>query len=159
MPARSTIFPAAGVCLLLAAVTGPAVTGAHAQADLSKLGTLTCTTKEAPQRAAADARLSCNLAAADGTEVGFTGHITRKGPADLPPGRRVLVWTVLAPSNGVEPQSLAGTYKGETGGAARGRLAGGKGGSIVLEPVTVTSQVGDQPTPSVLELRLEAVRA
>jgi hypothetical protein len=93
-----------------------------------------------------------------GQDGGFDGSIKRKGAADLPPGKRVLVWTVLALKTDVEPRAMAGTYVGETGGQTAGRLKGGVDDNIVLEPVTVTSQVGDNPVPSVLELRLDPVK-
>jgi hypothetical protein len=48
---------------------------------------------------------------------------------------------------------------GETGGQVAGRLRGGENNTIILQPVTVTSQVGDVPVPSALELRLDPVKA
>lgn len=145
----------------LALVVGFNSAAAEAQSSpaLSNAGTLTCTTSETAPEATADAKLSCRFQAVSGRDGGFTGTIARKGPADLPPGKRVLVWSVLAAKPDVELRALAGKYVGETGGQTAGRLKGGEGNSIVLEPVTITSQVGDTPVPSVLELRLEPVRA
>ena len=138
---------------------GMSVQVQSASGGLATAGTLTCTTTDPANPSAVDAKLSCRFQATSGAEGSFTGHMARKGLADLPPGRRVLVWTVLAGKTDVEPRALAGRYSGETGGQTAGRLKGGQGNSIVLQPVTVTSQVGDNPAPSALELRLEPVRA
>jgi hypothetical protein len=127
--------------------------------SLSAVGTLTCTTSDAPRRTRADVNLSCEFQGLAGGEGNFTGHITRKGPAKLPSGKRVLMWAVLAPHLDVEARMLEGKYRGLTGGQHAGRLVGGGNGSIVLRPVTITSQVGDKPVASVLELRLKPVKA
>lgn len=132
---------------------------AQTPSTLTTVGTLTCTTSETAPQATADAKLSCRFQSLSaGRDGGFDGYIARKGEADLPPGKRVLVWTVLAPNPDVELRALAGKYVGETGGQTSGRLKGGEG-SIVLEPFTITSQVGDKAVPSVLELRLNPVKA
>jgi hypothetical protein len=126
--------------------------------SLTAVGTLTCTTREAPKRSRADVNLSCEFQGLSGGEGNFTGYITRKGPATLPSGKRVLMWAVLAPNLDVEVRMLQGKYRGSTGGKHAGRLVGGNG-AIVLRPVTITSQVGDTPVASVLELRLKPVKA
>lgn len=129
-------------------------------ASLATVGTLTCTTSDTTPQAAADAKLSCRFHnVTGGGDGGFTGTITRKGKADLPDGKRVLVWSVLAAKADVELSALAGKYVGETGGQVAGRLRGGENNTIFLQPVTVTSQVGDVPVPSALELRLDPVKA
>ena len=134
------------------------VSGAQARSKFANLGTLTCTTSEAAPKAAVDAKLSCRFQSLTGQNGSFDGSIKRKGTADMPPGKRVLVWGVLALKPDLEPRALAGTYAGETGGQTAGRLRGGLNNNIILEPVTVTSQVGDNPVPSVLELRLDSVK-
>jgi hypothetical protein len=134
------------------------VGGAQAQAKLTNIGTLTCTTGETAPQAKADAKLSCRFQSLTGQDGGFEGYIARKDAADLPPGKRVLVWTVLALKPNIELRALAGTYTGETGGQTAGRLKGGADNNIALEPFSITSQVGDNPVPSVLELRLDPVK-
>ena len=126
---------------------------------LTTAGTLTCTTGDAPKRARADVSLSCEFQGLAGGVGNFTGYITRKGPAKLPSGKRVLMWAVLAPHRDVEARMLEGKYRGSTGGRHAGRLVGGGNGAILLRPVTITSQVGDIAVASVLELRLKPVKA
>jgi hypothetical protein len=147
-----------GVVVLGMAATMPSVVPAQTP-PLSAVGTLTCTTSDAPKRTRADVNLSCEFQGLAGGEGNFTGHITRKGPARLPSGRRVLMWAVLAPHRDVEARMIEGKYRGLTGGQNAGRLVGGGNGAIVLRPVTITSQVGDKPVASVLELRLKPVKA
>jgi hypothetical protein len=119
------------------------------------IGTLTCITAETPAQARADARLSCNFKSINGSTSDYNGYIARFGPPDLPPGKRVLVWTVLG-TKPIELGALTGTYYGETGGRPAGIL---KGDNVVrLEPVTNVSQIGQDPIPTVLELRLEATK-
>jgi hypothetical protein len=155
---QTTGMTARVLALLLAIGSAEAQTQ-NAPSSLANAGTLTCTTSDAPQSAVADAELSCRFHALSGQDGNFTGYIARKGGADLPPGKRVLMWSVLAPSTDVALASLAGDYGGETGGQPSGRLIGGQGNLIVLRPVTITSQIGDTPVPTVLELRLEPARA
>jgi hypothetical protein len=107
----------------------------------------------------ADAQLSCSFNSTSGKHANFIGYIARVGQADLPPGKRVLVWSVLSPKQDIELAALAGSYTGETGGRVAGRLVGGENRAIFLEPTTVTSQIGDAPEPTVLQLRLEPLRA
>ena len=126
---------------------------ADAQQTLTNLGTLTCTTSEAPASTLRDANLSCHFRAHSGRDGNYTGHITRRGSADLPPGKRVLIWTVLG-RGAVDARDLSGSFRGKTGGTPTSALIGGKNSSFRLEPVTSTSQIGDQPTPTVLSLTL-----
>ena len=127
--------------------------------SLSVAGTLSCTTSESGQAAQADAILSCRFQSPKGLDGDLTGKIARIGEADLPSGKRVLIWSVLAPSANIVLGDLEGQYSGETGGTTTGRLAGGKVKNIVLDPVNRTVQTGEAPVPTVLELELQAVRA
>lgn len=122
---------------------------AGAQRTFTTLGTLTCTTSEPSAPTHRDANLSCHFRASSGN---YTGHITRRGPADLPPGKRVLIWTVLA-QGAASARDLSGSFQGETGGAPTA-LIGGLNNSIRLEPVTTTSQIGDETKATVLTLTL-----
>ena len=146
--------------LLLAFAVMASDASAQAQkSELTRVGTLTCTTDELPPESVADAELSCTYKAVAGHEETFTGFIARRGMADLPPGKRVLLWSVMAPKEQIDPRSLAGRYAGETGGNPPGQMAGGEGNAIVLQPSTQESQVGDIPVPTVLSLRLEPLKA
>ena len=145
--------------VLALAVMAADASAQAAQTELARVGTLTCTTSDLPPQAGADAELSCSFEAVSGRGEMFTGYIARSGQADIPPGKRVLMWSVLASKDGIDPQALAGRYAGETGGQPPGRMAGGEGNTIVLQPTTADSQVGDVPVPTVLELRLEPLKA
>ena len=147
----------AATVLILAA--GIANAQAQNEIKLANAGTLTCTTSETPPQASADAELSCSFRAPSGQDGNFTGFIARRGQADLPPGRRVLVWSVLAPSEDIDVAAIAGQYAGETGGEPAGRMIGGANRAIVLEPTTAGSQIDKAPAPTVLELRLEPLKA
>lgn len=126
---------------------------ADAQQSFMPLGTLTCTTSAPSASTHRDARLSCHFRANSGGDGNYTGHITRQGAADIPPGKRVLIWTVLA-QDVASARDLSGAFKGETGGTPTSALIGGQNNSIRLEPVTTTSQIGDQPKATVLSLTL-----
>lgn len=151
MPFRGLIY----CCATLLAGMALAVQAA----GVSTIGTLTCTTSDVhKRRAPTDAKLSCSFAGRSGVGANFTGSIARKGRADLPEGKRVLIWSVLAPPGDHDAGVLSGEYKGVTGGNRPGRLTGGKNGAIVLQPVTASSQLGDRPTASVLRLVLQPLR-
>jgi hypothetical protein len=145
------------VALVLAA--GTASAQSQSNLTLANAGTLTCTANETPAESKADAELSCAFKAPSGEDGNFKGFIARSGDAHLPLGGRVLVWSVLAPTVDVNPHALVGTYAGESGGQLSGRLVGGEKNEIILQPTTVTSQLGDKPAPAVLRLRIEPVRA
>jgi hypothetical protein len=136
-----------------------AIPGLSAQPRTTNLGTLTCTTGETAPQAAADATLSCSFKGEAGLEGDFTGRITRAGPADIPPGKRVLVWSVLSERPKVDLAGIEGQYRGVTGGTQPGVLVGGVGGAILLQPMTSTAQPGAPPAPALLELRLTPTRA
>jgi hypothetical protein len=127
----------------------------RAEETLTIVGTLTCLTSEAPADPRSDASLSCNFKPISGLDSNYDGHIARVGPPDLPSGKRVLVGSVLA-AKPVDVGALTGTYHGETGGRPAGILNGDN--AVRLEPVTHASQIGDEPIPTILELRLETTK-
>lgn len=145
-------------CLGLA-VLALAIPATSAQPRTTNLGTLTCTTGETPPQAATDATLSCSFKGQAGLDGDFTGRIRREGPADIPAGKRVLVWSVLSEQPKVDLAGLEGEYRGVTGGAQLGVLVGGAGGAIRLQPMTSTAPPGGPPVPALLELRLKPTRA
>ena len=145
------------IAIAIVLSAGTANLSAQAQpASLAVAGTLTCTTDPSIE-GRGDARLSCHFKANSGRDGNYTGLIARIGPADVPGGKRVLVWTVLA-QNIDHASALDGVYRGETGGTPPGVLIGGKTGAIRLEPVSAASQIGDRRVPTVLELRLEPTK-
>jgi hypothetical protein len=131
-------------------------TASAQEQSMANAGTLTCTTSAVPAKEARDIELSCNFQANSGRSTDYVGYVTRAGAADFPEGKRVIVWTVL--SRDAEMQTIDGTYRGETGGKPTTPLVG-KEGSILLQPVTTTSQIGAEPAPTVLSLRLVATKA
>jgi hypothetical protein len=145
--------------LVLALAVMATDTSAQGQSNLTRVGTLSCTTDALPPESVADAELSCNFEAVSGRSERFTGFIARQGMADLPPGKRILIWSVLAPKKEIDPRSLSGRYAGETGGKPPGQMAGGEGNAIVLQPSTPESQIGDTLVPTMLSLRLEPLKA
>jgi hypothetical protein len=126
---------------------------------VANAGTLTCTTSDMQPQASADVELSCRFLAQTGSAGSFKGFVARKGQADFPPGKRVLVWSVLSANTDIDFKALEGQYAGLTGGQPVSRLIGGQNNSVVLEPITVTSQIGDKAVPTVLVLRLVPVKA
>jgi hypothetical protein len=147
------------IAIALLTTTAAAAGQTSDEVTLTNLGTLTCTTMDAAEDAVADAQLSCSFNSASGQHGNFTGYIARVGQADIPQGKRVLVWSVLSTKQDTPLAALAGTYTGETGGRVAGRLIGGADRAVLLQPTTVTSQIGGTPQPSVLQLRLEPSRA
>ena len=144
---------------LALAVPAMVIPAASAQPRTTNLGTLTCTTGETPPQAATDATLSCSFKGQSGLDGDFTGRIRRVGPADIPAGKRVLVWSVLSEQPKVELAGLEGEYRGVTGGTQIGVLVGGADGAIRLQPMTSTAPPGGAPAPAQLELRLKPTRA
>jgi hypothetical protein len=153
MSLRLALIPA-----LLPLLTVSSMAADQGTVTLANAGTLACTAVKPAELEVADAELSCRFHAFFGEDANFTGHITRRGPATLPPGTRVLVWSVLAPSAEINGDAIAGTYSGVTGGT-EGSMAGGKERGVVLQPISFTSQVGESPALTVLELNLEPMRA
>jgi hypothetical protein len=147
------------IALILSAAVATGAAAQAQKAEDTRVGTLTCTTSDLPPQTGADAELSCNFKAISGRGEMFTGYIARLGPADIPPGKRVLMWSVFAPKDEIDPRALAGRYAGQTGGEPPGRMVGGEGNMIALTPATGTSQIDDTPAPTVLELRLEPLKA
>jgi hypothetical protein len=84
-----------------------------------------------------------------GLDLGFTGG-------------GVLMWTVLARTKGLRRGALAGTYVGASGDIALGvgvganALVGGTGRSIMLQPLSVSGQVGVNLALGVARLTLRS---
>lgn len=127
------------------------------QATLTNLGTLSCTTGDAARGSKADATLSCTFRGASGLEGDFTGRIVRGGSADLPGGKRVLVWSVLSEKADAQLKDIEGEYTGITGGGGAHALVGGADRAIHLQPLTTAAP--DGPAPTVLELRFQPTKA
>jgi Protein of unknown function (DUF992) len=131
---------------------------AQSQPSVTNLGTLTCTTTGAPENPRADVKLSCNFKAIVGEARDYEGVATRQGAAGFPPGKHVLVWSVIGPGNGDAP-ALNGMFRGRTGGAGTSALIGGANGALRLEPVTGATQIDAAAALTVLTLTLAPTRA
>ena len=152
---RTPLTPIAAGAIAGVLLVAPA---AHSQPSLTNLGTLTCTVDGAPADPRADVKLSCSFKATAGESRNYEGVATRRGAADFPPGKHVLVWSVVGTSTGDAP-GLAGVFRGETGGSGTSALIGGANGSVRLEPVTGAAQIDAAKALTVLSLTLAPTRA
>jgi len=135
------------------------VPAAHAQPSVTNLGTLTCTVAGAPDDPGADVKLSCNFKSTAGATRDYTGIATRRGAAGFPPGKHVLVWSVLGPGKEDDAPVLEGMFRGEAGGSGTSALVGGANGAVRLEPVTGAAQTDAVAALTVLTLTLAPTRA
>jgi hypothetical protein len=100
---------------------------------------------------------------AGGPPENYVGHIGRLGLDLGVRGGGVMVWTVVAPTNGWQHGALAGNYVGANADASLGLGAGAKvlvGGShrsIALQPLSVSGQVGVNLALGVAGLTLRSV--
>jgi Protein of unknown function (DUF992) len=120
------------------------------QAGGTKVGVLTCKTSASLGLIiGSHQKLRCSFSPDNGGPAeGYAGHINRLGlDLGLKAGG-VMVWGVLAPTNGLHHGALAGKYVGGSGSASLGvgvganALIGGSHRSIALQPLSVEGQVG-----------------
>jgi len=138
---------------LLAAVLalGATVAGnAPAQAQTYvKVGVLTCSVSGGVGLIITSSKaLSCTFVPDNRGPEHYTGTI-RKFGLDLGVTKgAVIVWAVLAPTQGLAPGGLAGTYGGVSAeasvvvGGGANVLLGGSNRSVALQPLSVQGQVG-----------------
>ena len=133
------------------------------------------------QRRTQAGRLNCTLAPSVGLVVGsrqrmscefiasrrafrdlYSGTVTRVGLDLGVTAGGVMGWTVLARTKGLRRGALAGTYVGASGDIALGvgvganALVGGTGRSIMLQPLSVSGQVGVNLALGVARLTLRS---
>ena len=114
-----------------------------------KIGTLQCDIGGGVGYVVGSAKeLNCEFRSTRGKTDGYTGFIRKVG-VDLGfTTRGRLVWAVFAPTAGYHRGSLGGVYDGATVEATIGAgiganvLVGGTSGSISLQLVSVTGQIG-----------------
>jgi hypothetical protein len=141
-------------------------TPALAQPGGTKVGVLTCKTSASLGLIiGSQQRIRCNFAPDNGgPPENYVGSINRLGLDLGVRGGGVLVWTVVAPTNGYHHGALAGRYVGANADASLGLGAGAKvlvGGShrtISLQPLSVSGQVGVNLALGVAGLTLHSVR-
>jgi Protein of unknown function (DUF992) len=159
--AKSSFSFTTFVVLLLALAT-PA---AAQQSRGTKVGVLSCRTSASLGLIiGSHQKLRCSFAPdGGGPHEHYAGHINRLG-LDL--GVRaggVMVWGVIAPTNGLHHGALTGTYVGASGDASLGVgvgakvLVGGSHRSIALQPLSVSGHVGVNLALGVAGLRLDSV--
>jgi hypothetical protein len=138
----SAAFAAAfGGALVLA---GPA----SAQARVT-VGTLTCNVASGFGFVFGSSRaINCTFVGPRGRYENYVGNISRFG-VDIGYTRGgILVWTVFAPTAGLAPGALAGSYVGATASASVGvglgahALIGGFHRSIALQPLSIEANRG-----------------
>ncbi len=136
-------------------------TAAFAQAKI-KVGTLTCKGgEEIGLVLGSKATYSCNYTPASGKPgQSYQATVTKIGLDIGITEGMVMVWTVLASSDALNPKALAGNYYGATAdasfgiGAGASVLVGGSDKTIVLQPVSVQGQTGLNLAVGVAELTL-----
>jgi len=151
----------------MAAIAAALTVSAFAQpAQAAKVGMLTCNTSKSLGLIIGSRQgITCSFAPEDGGQPeNYAGHIGRLG-LDL--GVRsggVMVWAVVAPTNGYRRGALAGNYAGVNADASLGLGAGAKvlvGGShrsISLQPLSVSGQTGVNLALGVAGLTLHPAR-
>ncbi len=124
---------------------------APAERDGVRIGYLTCDVGGGIGYVLGSAKsLDCVFQSTTGarsSEV-YTGVVRKMGVDIGFTTRGQLVWAVFAPTAGYHPGSLGGVYQGATveatigAGAGANILVGGTAGSISLQTVSVTGQLG-----------------
>lgn len=141
----------------LAALPGPAL----AQAKI-RAGTLTCHGGAGIGLVLGSKKTyACTYTSASGRHVDdYSASVTRIGIDIGVTGESVIVWTVLASADALEPRALAGNYAGATADASIGVgggakvLVGGSNNAIVLQPLSVQGQTGLNLAVGVAEMSL-----
>lgn len=129
----------------------------YAQPAIIKSGTLTCTVSDVADKPTAVVELSCNLKPLEGAPTDYSGSaVTRTG--GIPPGKHTFMWSVVAVGAGKMPL-LDGTFTAEAGRQGPPVLIGGADGSVRLEPVTGTDQLGGPAEFTTITLKLAATKA
>ncbi|MGE8943439.1 DUF992 domain-containing protein [Leptospira interrogans] len=145
--------------LSLMLLTGSAL----AQADRKEIGTLTCTTEDMIATPPDTVRpMQCSFEPiAKGSAVSFTGKIHKFVTDGLPPGRQVLVWSVLSTNAKLAGEALEGQYTNEGQAPIPNvgqMLVGGTQGQVALQPHTQDAEVGVSSVKTVVELELAPIK-
>jgi hypothetical protein len=129
----------------------------------AKVGTLTCRTSATIGLIlGSHQKLQCRFTPDSGTGEHYVGHINRLGVDVGIRAGGILVWAVLAPTNGWHHGALAGKYVGASGSASFGLgvganvLIGGSHRSIALQPLSLEGKSGVNLAVGVAGLTLRA---
>ena len=139
----------------------PRAAPAHAQAKINA-GTLTCSGGAGIGLILGSKKTyACTYKSASGRHVeDYSASITKIGLDVGVTDSSVIVWTVLASTDALEPRGLTGNFVGATADAALGIgggakvLVGGSNNSIVLQPLSVQGQTGLNLAVGVAELSI-----
>jgi hypothetical protein len=119
-----------------------------ARADGVKVGTLTCDESGGWGLILGSNRaIHCTFESQDKSER-YIGSITKIGVDLGYKSSGVIIWAVIAPTDGVGPGALAGSYVGASASATAGVgvganvLVGGFDRSIALQPVSIEGNEG-----------------
>jgi Protein of unknown function (DUF992) len=139
-------LPAAAMALALGVLSGGGP--AHAQSGV-RVGTLTCNVAGGWGFVFGSSKaLRCTFAHPGGRPEHYAGSINKFGVDIGYTEGGVLVWGVFAPTAGVAPGALSGSYVGATGsatvgvGAGANVLVGGSNRTISLQPVSIEGNTG-----------------
>jgi Protein of unknown function (DUF992) len=155
-----------GIAVIAALTALALTTSAQAQpAGGTKVGVLTCKSSASLGLIIGSRQgVRCSFSPdSGGIPENYVGHIGRFGLDLGVRGGGVMVWTVVAPTNGWQHGALAGHYVGANADASLGLGAGAKvlvGGShrsIALQPLSVSGQVGVNLALGVAGLTLRSV--
>jgi hypothetical protein len=129
----------------------------------AKVGTLTCRTSATIGLIlGSHQKLQCSFTPDSGVGEHYVGHINRLGVDVGVRAGGILVWAVLAPTNGWHHGALAGKYVGASGSASFGLgvganvLVGGSHRSIALQPLSLEGKSGVNLAVGVAGLTLRA---
>ena len=145
-------------CVLFGVLCGGVgINQAYAQPAVIKSGTLTCTVSDVADKPTAVAELSCTFKPLNGISTDYSGSAnTRTG--GFPPGKHIFMWSVVAVGTGKMPL-IDGTFSAAPGRQGPPVLIGGADGSVRLEPVTGTNQLGGPAEITTLSLKLAVTKA
>lgn len=170
--ARRGLAAATVLAATVLAATGLAVTvfgaalsiSSPAEAAVANLGTLKCILDPGTKEPfGVERELSCTYAPITGPEADFTGVVKKIGVETPSQEKIVMIWSVAGPQDGLAADDLEGRYIGSLAApdddANAPGLVGGVNSDIVLTPLTVEPDAGDNAATLILELDLRAMKA
>ena len=135
--------------IALGLVTASLAGGTQAQARDAQVGVMSCEIASGFGYILGSSReVHCTFSPAAGPAEHYAGTISKLGVDIGYVQNAVIVWTVVAPTVGLSPGSLAGTYGGATAsvtvgvGVGANVLVGGSKDTISLQPVSIEGGTG-----------------
>ncbi|HEY5072224.1 MAG TPA: DUF992 domain-containing protein [Caulobacteraceae bacterium] len=146
--------------LLCASLLSAFALTTQARADSVKIGTLSCHESSGWGFVFGSSRSVRCTFAGGGRAEHYDGSISKFGVDIGYQQSGVLIWSVVAPTEGMSPGGLAGHYGGATAGGAVGAgvaanaLLGGSNNSIALQPLSIEGMTGLNVAAGIGELTL-----